>query len=108
MTKLSSFLSRRSRNSLTLWLLAGGYLVYLAYSLLRDAGKTAEHVWGIYLSAAVFGLVGLALLVVSLLAMKQGWYSEKAGSCEDKPAAALSADCTDACESVSNESSAED
>ena len=95
MTRLSSFLSHRSRNSLTLWLLAGGYLVYLAYSLLRDAGETVTRVWGIYLSAAVFGLVGLALLAVSLLALKNGWYSEKAAD-EGADTTALPAADTDA------------
>ena len=89
MTRLSSFLFHRSRNSLTLWLLAGGYLVYLAYTLLRDAGETAAHVWGIYLSAAVFGLVGLALLAVSLLALKNGWYSEKLAADEHTADTAL-------------------
>ena len=56
--------------SLLLRLLGGGYLVYLAYDLF----KTSEGKWQFIAAAAVFGLVGGALFVHSLLTLVRSDY----------------------------------
>ena len=56
--------------SLLLRLLGGGYLVYLAYDLL----KTSQGKWQFLAAAAVFGLVGAALFLHSLLTLVKSDY----------------------------------
>ena len=56
--------------SLLLRLLGGGYLVYLAYDLI----KTSEGKWLFLAAGAVFGLVGGALFLHSLLTLVKSDY----------------------------------
>lgn len=66
--KLNKLVKNRSQSSLTLWLIAGGYLVYLAYQILTgDQGSTNRLI--IYATSALFIIVGLALVGVSLYAL---------------------------------------
>ena len=62
--------SKPPQFSLLLRLLGGGYLVYLAYDLF----KTSEEKWQFLAAAAVFGLVGGALFVHSLLTLVKSDY----------------------------------
>lgn len=61
--------ARQQNRRLILWLVCGGYLLYLAFELARNlfrgevpAGNETLIAWG---GCIVFGLVGLALLVLS-------------------------------------------
>ena len=61
--------ARRQNRRLVLWLVCGGYLLYLAFELGRSlyAGEVPAGTENLvaWVSCIVFGLVGLALLVLS-------------------------------------------
>ena len=60
-----------SQISLILRLLGGGYLLYLAWSLLSTAGGNTVYI----LMAVFFGLVGAVLLLHTLLKISRGEYT---------------------------------
>lgn len=75
--KMIAQLKARRYNSFVLYVVAGGYLVYLAYKMLRDMETVTGSPVLFYGLAVIFGLVGLALVSVSLLAMSKGWFAER-------------------------------
>ena len=60
-----------SQISLILRLLGGGYLLYLAWSLLGTADGNTVYI----LMAVFFGLVGAVLLLYTLLKISRGEYT---------------------------------
>ena len=60
-----------SQTSLILRLLGGGYLLYLAWSLLGTADGNTVYI----LMAVFFGLVGVVLLLHTLLKISRGEYT---------------------------------
>lgn len=67
--------------SLLIRLLGGGYLVYLAYGLFADHQGKALNI----AAAAVFGVVGVALFVHSLLTLvRSGYFYNAPEGSEDK------------------------
>ena len=60
-----------SQISLILRLLGGGYLLYLAWSLLSTAGGNTVYI----LMAVFFALVGAVLLLHTLLKISRGEYT---------------------------------
>ena len=60
-----------SQSSLILRLLGGGYLLYLAWSLLGTADGNTVYI----LMAVFFGLVGAVLLLHTLLKISRGEYT---------------------------------
>ena len=60
-----------SQISLILRLLGGGYLLYLAWSLLGTADGNTVYI----LMAVFFGLVGAVLLLHTLLKIRRGEYT---------------------------------
>ena len=62
--------SKPPQASLLLRLLGGGYLVYLAYDLM----KSSQGDWKFIAAAALFGLVGGALFLHSLLTLVKSDY----------------------------------
>ena len=60
-----------SQISLILRLLGGGYLLYLAWSLLSTAGGNTVYI----LMAVFFALVGVVLLLHTLLKISRGEYT---------------------------------
>ena len=60
-----------SQISLILRLLGGGYLLYLAWSLLSTAGGNTVYI----LMAVFFALVGAVLLLHTLLRISRGEYT---------------------------------
>lgn len=79
-------LKTRRYNSYVLYLVAGGYLMYLAYKMLRDMDASAGNVLLICVLAVFFGLCGLLLVSVSLLAMYKGWFAERAAAERERDA----------------------
>ena len=65
--KLDRFLKNRNQGSLFLWIVAGGYLVYLAYSIFTGDMGGADHAV-LYAFCALFLLAGLLLCGVALYA----------------------------------------
>ena len=63
--------SRPPQISLILRLLGGGYLLYLAWSLLGTANGNTVYI----LVAVFFGLVGAVLLLHTLLKISRGEYT---------------------------------
>lgn len=60
--------SRRRNFSYTIWILAGGYLLYLVWSMMRSGEETTALV---FIFMGVFTLVGIFLIVQGLLGMKR-------------------------------------
>lgn len=87
MKKMIPFLCSRRRNSHILWICAGGYFIYLAWTLFRDVKSADPGAWGMYLCVAAFVLIGLALLATGLLALFKGWYAEMAEADNNPPPA---------------------
>ena len=60
---------RREQTSRTIRLLAGAYLCYLSYTMLKGlitgTSEPVSHPWIIWTAAVLFGLIGAGLL---------GWY----------------------------------
>ncbi len=73
--KFIAQLKTRRYNSYILYIVAGGYLLYLAYKMLRDLEGGGRPLF--YIMAVAFGLIGLLLVSVSLLAMYKGWFIER-------------------------------
>ena len=59
-----------NQNKEILRLIVGGYLIYLAYDLF----KTSQGKWQLLAAAGVFGLVGGALFLHSLLTLVKSDY----------------------------------
>ena len=59
---------RRPQSSpfMLLRVLAGGYLIYLAYKMLKDMFATGDKQWYIYLFAAVFFAAGPAIIIFTV------------------------------------------
>ena len=66
--KLNKFLSRHNQSSVFLWLIVGGYLVYLAYDIFTGDMGSANHAL-LYIACAFFMIVGLAVCAISLYAL---------------------------------------
>lgn len=80
--KIDKLLSNRNQSSVVLWLIAGGYLVYLVYQILSgDMGETNRLI--IYATCALFIIAGLALVAVSLYALIGKKYQTKEPPAED-------------------------
>lgn len=59
--------SRRRNFSYTIWVLAGFYLLYLSWSMLKS-GEEATAI--VYIFMGVFALVGIFLIIQGVLGMK--------------------------------------
>ena len=66
--KLNKFLSRHDQTSIFLWLIVGGYLVYLAYQILTGDMGTANDAL-LYVFCALFIIAGGLIVAVSLYAL---------------------------------------
>ena len=66
--KLNKFLSHHNQTSIFLWLIVGGYLVYLAYQILTGDMGTANRAL-LYFFCVLFILVGTLIVAVSLYAL---------------------------------------
>ena len=66
--KLNKFLSRHNQTSLILWLIVGIYLVYQAYQILSGDMGNANHLL-LYVFSALFIVVGVVIVAVSLYAL---------------------------------------
>ena len=55
----------QNRNRATLLALAGAYVLYLAYELLKDQvnGNSSMELWVCILAVAFFGISGIAILI---------------------------------------------
>ena len=78
MNKLQKFLCRHSQASIALWVVVGGYLVYLAWQLLtgptEGANPVVTTVFGV-----LFAIVGAAIAVIGLYAVFAGYNKERQG-----------------------------
>ena len=77
MEKFIAWMKTMGQNLYIMLLIVGGYLAYLAYDLFTNAGSTEGRIWPIYLAAVLFGICGVAIVAVCLLALVKGYYSEK-------------------------------
>lgn len=77
--KLNKFLSRHNQMSLFLWLVVGGYLVYQAYQILSGDMGTANHLV-LYIFSALFIVVGVVIVAVSLYALIGKHYQQPQSS----------------------------
>ena len=66
--KLNKFLSRHNQTVVFLWLIVGGYLVYLAYQILTGDMGTANHLL-LYIFSILFIVVGVLIVALSLYAL---------------------------------------
>ena len=80
MEKLKLMLSRQRSGSHILRVLAGGYLVYLAYGIFTDAAGS-KPIW-VLLCGAVFAVFGLIVALSSLYALCSGHFLEQVQSDE--------------------------
>ena len=57
----------QNRNRAMLMALVGGYVIYLAYEIMRDglAGKSSMAMWVCVLSTVLLGGAGIAVLVLA-------------------------------------------
>lgn len=71
--KLEKFLRRHNQTSIFLWMIVGGYLVYLAWQLFSSEPGDTEPV---IITAAIifFTIAGLALVGVGMYAMIKKCY----------------------------------
>ena len=55
----------QNRNRATLLAVAGGYVLYLAYEMVRDQlnGSSSMALWVCILATAFFGIAGIAVLI---------------------------------------------
>lgn len=70
-------------------IIAGAYVIYLAYSILRDvaAGKTGEHTTLLAIGGAVFVAAGAAFIFWGLKGLKKAMGSSGQEPSETEPAA---------------------
>ena len=85
MEKLVAWMKTCRQNLFVMMLVVGGYLVYLAYDIVSNAGSTEGRIWPLYLAAVLFALCGAFIFGMSLLALVKGYYVEK-NSTEEAPA----------------------
>ena len=78
MNKFQKFLCRHSQASIALWVVVGGYLVYLAWQLLTEPTETANPVI-ITAAAVVFAVIGAAVVAIGLYAIFAGYNKERQG-----------------------------
>lgn len=76
--KLKKFLCRHSQTSIALWMVVGGYLIYLAWDIFRTDTATANPII-LKVAMVVFTIVGLVILAVGALALFGGYNKENAG-----------------------------
>lgn len=77
MDKFRDFLRKRRSGSHILSIVAGGYMLYLAYGLFFD-GTEKDAL--IYFFAAVFVIFGLAATLTSVYALAKGYFLEQVQS----------------------------
>jgi len=71
--KLTESMKRRTRQNHYLFVIAGGYLLYLAYSLFIRFGTEVSGV--LFLIAPIlFTIIGAAILVYGLFALSKNYY----------------------------------
>lgn len=84
--KLEKFLRRHTQTSIFLWMVVGGYLLYLAWQIFSSDMGDADPV---LLTAAmvIFVIAGLALVAVGLYAMIKKCYKVRSftEAVEEKP-----------------------
>ncbi len=69
----------QNRNRAMLLAVVGGYVIYLAYEIMRDelAGKSSMPIWAAVLCTAFLGAAGIAVLALA-------WKVSKTKDPEDK------------------------
>ena len=78
MNRFQKFLCRHSQASIALWVVVGGYLVYLAWQLLTEPTEGADPVvTGVF--GVLFAVVGAAIAVIGLYAILAGYNKERRG-----------------------------
>ena len=77
MDKLKKFLCRHSQTSIALWMVVGGYLIYLAWDILK-ADKGSADMTLLTVAMIVFAVVGLIILACCALALFGGYNKESA------------------------------
>lgn len=64
-----------SRTALIFRAVAGGYVIYLAYAIVKDLSHVSQKEYIIFVAfAALFVIGGLAFIATSLKALKEGRY----------------------------------
>lgn len=81
--KIDKLLSNRNQTSVFLWLIAGGYLVYLAYQILSGDMGSANR-WVLYVFCALFIIVGLAIVALALYSLIGKRYQMQKPPAEDE------------------------
>ena len=75
MDKLKKFLYRHSQTSIALWMVVGGYLIYLAWQIFKTGIGDGNAVI-LVAAMIVFVIVGLLLLAVGCYSLFGGYNKE--------------------------------
>ena len=81
MDKLKKFLCRHSQTSIALWMVVGGYLIYLAWDIFK-ADKGGADMTLLTVAMIVFTIVGFLILACGALALFGGYNKESAAQRE--------------------------
>lgn len=83
MDKLKKFLCRHSQTSIALWMVVGGYLIYLAWDIFK-ADKGSADTTLLAVAMIVFTIVGFFILACGALALFGGYNKESAAAKEKR------------------------